>query len=106
MTVPEIDFSGPSEPRIREAIERTGCFLLRHPLFSEARVATVLAHAREFFALPAEQKQLLAIERSPHFRGYSVMESNADWREQIHFGREEAARTGPPDWEQLRGPNL
>ena len=77
-----------------------------HRLFPESRCAEAIARAREFFSLPPAKKQQLAIERSPHFRGYSVMESDRDWREQIHFGKEEATQRGPALYEQLRGPNL
>lgn len=62
--------------------------------------------ARAFFALPEAAKQALAIEGSAHFRGYSVMHNERDWREQIHFGREEPALSPPPIYNQLRGPNL
>src|SRR5690242_13184432 len=81
-------------------------FRVRHRLFPATRCAEAIARAREFFSLPEEQKQQLAIGRSPHFRGYSVMESDRDWREQIHFGRDEPGPLGPLPYEQLRGPNL
>lgn len=69
--------------------------------------------AREFFALPAQEKQALAIANSPHFRGYTVLGDEqtrgaSDWREQLDAGAEEpAAVVGPadPPWLRLRGPN-
>lgn len=79
----------------------TGCFYARHTLFGEARCREALAWARAFFDLPQAEKQSLAIERSPHFRGYSQMRSDRDWREQIHLGREQ-----PDGGHPLRGPNL
>ncbi|HEY2013644.1 MAG TPA: 2OG-Fe(II) oxygenase family protein [Bryobacteraceae bacterium] len=109
MIFPELDLReiSPYFPaHLGDVARRIGCFRIRHPLFSRPRCEDVIGRAREFFALPAEQKQRLAIEQSPHFRGYSVMESRRDWREQIHFGTEEAARCTPPFYEQLRGPNL
>ena len=62
--------------------------------------ADAVGLARSFFDLPFAEKRALAIERSAHFRGYSEMRNERDWREQIHFGREEVAG------ERLRGPNL
>jgi isopenicillin N synthase-like dioxygenase len=91
---------------LREATLHDGWFRLRHPLFSEARCSAILSRARSFFSRPLEEKMALSIERSAHFRGYSVMESSRDWRDQIHFGKEEAPMPGPPACEQLRGPNL
>jgi isopenicillin N synthase-like dioxygenase len=79
-----------------------GAFLIRHPLFPASRCAHALSLAREFFALPDSQKQQLAIEQSPHFRGYSVMHNPRDWREQLHLGREEPISPS----HQLHGPNL
>lgn len=60
-----------------------------------------LALAREFFVLPDADKDRVHIRRSPHFRGYSVMKNERDWREQIHFGLERAPGASP-----LEGPNL
>ena len=57
--------------------------------------------AREFFALPAADKERIHIRRSQHYRGYSEMKNARDWREQIHFGLEREAGVHP-----LRGPNL
>jgi isopenicillin N synthase-like dioxygenase len=85
-----------------EAARRNGWFRVCHPLFPASRCTEALALAEAFFRLPAGTKEQLAIERSPHFRGYSVMHNSRDWREQIHFGREEGSRKGWP----LRGPNL
>ena len=85
---------------LTEIAPETGCFYVWHPMFPPERCAEVLADARAFFALPHSVKQSLSIEGSPHFRGYSEMRNERDWREQIHFGREELASDG------LRGPNL
>jgi isopenicillin N synthase-like dioxygenase len=57
--------------------------------------------ARQFFSLPAADKERIHIRHSPHFRGYSEMKNARDWREQIHFGWEHQAGSHP-----LRGPNL
>lgn len=90
----------------RKAMQRPGCFALRHPLFPKDRCEQVLSDARAFFALPSELKRSLGIERSEHFRGYSEMHNERDFREQIHFGREEAFNSRDPAYEQLRGRNL
>jgi isopenicillin N synthase-like dioxygenase len=91
--------------KLGEAAHALGAFRIRHPLFSASQCREALTSVRAFFDLPAEEKQQLAIERSPHFRGYSVMHNERDWREQIHLGREEQAHHGAI-YEQLRGPNL
>src|ERR1039457_3346534 len=77
-----------------------------HPLFPVSRCEEALHDARTFFDSPAEDKKKLAIERSPHFRGYSEMHNDRDWREQIHFGREEQACGSEAAYARLRGPNL
>lgn len=105
MTIPVFDFSGPlnasETARLYQAAEEIGFFHARHPLFDEQRCNQAIELAREFFTLPPAEKQELAIEKSAHFRGYSEMRNARDWREQIHFGREEPAGAHP-----LSGPNL
>src|SRR3954447_11993376 len=83
-----------------QPIAGRGCFRITHPLFPASRCAEVIADANAFFHLPRSAKQHIAIENSAHFRGYSEMRNDRDWREQIHFSREE------PFAEGLRGPNL
>ena len=68
--------------------------------------------ADDFFALPLEDKQALAIANSPAFRGYTTLGDErtngaSDWREQIDLGPEEAAPPADtvPAWKRLRGPN-
>ncbi|MGJ5819044.1 isopenicillin N synthase family dioxygenase [Paludibaculum fermentans] len=105
VTVPVFDFSGPMDAseiaRLSQAAAGVGFFHVRHPLFDEQRGNQAIELARDFFALPPADKQSLAIENSAHFRGYSEMRNARDWREQIHFGREEPAGVHP-----LSGPNL
>lgn len=88
-----------------EPLANTGSFLATHPLFPAERCLAAVEDARTFFALPDEAKRALAIEASPHFRGYSVMHNDRDWREQIHLGREEPAPGVAPSHNALRGPN-
>jgi isopenicillin N synthase-like dioxygenase len=68
--------------------------------------ATPVTLARRFFALDADAKQRMDIACSPHFRGFSVMHNERDWREQVHFGRERPARPPGEAWGRLDGPNL
>jgi isopenicillin N synthase-like dioxygenase len=73
----------------------------------------VLDAAREFFALPLEQRLEIENVNSPHFRGYSRVGTErtggaADQRDQIDIGPERPAPTDvPPDKPYLRlvGPN-
>jgi isopenicillin N synthase-like dioxygenase len=69
--------------------------------------------ANQFFDLPLEQRQAIAIENSAHFRGYTLLthertNGNIDWRDQLDVGPEEPKPDlGPndPAWLRLRGPN-
>jgi len=108
--IPHFSFDG--RPRndllsdLRRAARDTGCFYARHPLLPDPRCAQALADARAFFDQDLDAKRALAIELSPHWRGYSEMRNARDWREQIHFGREEAHCDSAADYARLRGPNL
>ena len=99
--------------QIRDACHGPGfCYLAGHGV-PEQLDAGVMSRAREFFSLPAPEKEALAIANSPHFRGYTVLGDErtrgaSDWREQLDVGAEEpAAVTGSDDplWLRLRGPN-
>jgi isopenicillin N synthase-like dioxygenase len=68
--------------------------------------AMPVALARRFFALDVPAKQRMHITRSPHFRGFSVMHNERDWREQVHFGTERSAPAQAQPWDRLDGPNL
>lgn len=99
--------------RLRDACHDPGfCYLAGHGVPAELDRA-VMAASREFFALPEEERRALAIARSPHFRGYTVLGDErtkgvSDWREQLDAGAEEPAQPvapGDPPWLRLRGPN-
>jgi isopenicillin N synthase-like dioxygenase len=99
--------------RLRDACHGPGfCYLVGHGVPADLDAA-VMAVAREFFALPEAERRGLAIARSPHFRGYTVLggertKGASDWREQLDVGAEEPAavvRPGDPPWRRLRGPN-
>ncbi len=66
----------------------------------------VLKAAHDLFARPRAAKTGLAIERSAHFRGWSEMHNQRDWREQIHLGREMPEAGSSPAFLRLEGPNL
>ena len=73
----------------------------------------MLQAAKVFFALPETQKQALAIENSPHFRGYTaagdeITRGERDWREQLDIGAERAPLSNASvedAWKRLQGPN-
>jgi isopenicillin N synthase-like dioxygenase len=99
--------------RLRDACHGPGfCYLAGHGV-PAALDAAVMSTARDFFALPLADKRALAIARSPHFRGYTVLgyertKGASDWREQLDVGAEEPAAAvalGEPPWRRLRGPN-
>src|SRR5215471_12626299 len=104
--IPLLHFDGRSGQDAVRAARDIGCFFASHPLFPPERCEQAIADARTFFDLDLAEKRALAIERSAHFRGYSEMRNARDWREQIHFGREEPPAGSGPDYARLRGPNL
>jgi isopenicillin N synthase-like dioxygenase len=103
---PLVDIARADADEVRAALLDTGALLLCDSSIDPATCAGALADAEGFFALPAPTKHDLAIERSPHFRGYSEMHNERDWREQIHFGREMSADGSARDFTTLQGPNL
>jgi isopenicillin N synthase-like dioxygenase len=105
-SIPLLDFGRSNARDVREALLESGSFLLRDPHVDVARCEAALSDAADFFALPGVVKHELAIESSPHFRGYSEMRNDRDWREQIHFGRELPAIGAEPSHFRLQGPNL
>jgi len=89
-----------------KTLYETGCFRLRHPVLPPERLAKVLDDAHAFFDLPQATKSAIAIEHSQHFRGYSEMKNERDWREQLHLGAERESPGREPPFLQLEGPNL
>jgi len=98
---------------LRDACHGPGfCYLVGHGVPSDLDRG-VMSAARAFFALPERERRELAIAKSPHFRGYTVLgdeitKGKRDWREQLDAGAEEpaaAVRPGDPAWLRLRGPN-
>jgi len=67
--------------------------------------------AKDFFALPEDDKLAIENVKSPHFRGYTRIggertQGAVDWREQIDIGPEREAVDGGPGYNRLIGPNL
>lgn len=91
---------------IAGAFSEWGALRLRHPLLPPQSLAEVLDDARAFFNLPPATKSAIAIEHSQHFRGYSEMKNERDWREQLHLGAEREAPGDDPEFLRLEGPNL
>ena len=98
---------------LRDACHGPGfCYLVGHGVPADLDHA-VMGAARAFFALPQSERRELAIAKSPHFRGYTLLgdeitRGKHDWREQLDAGAEEpavAVRPGDPSWLRLRGPN-
>jgi isopenicillin N synthase-like dioxygenase len=90
---------------VERAFAESGGFLLLDPsVVAQAREMVIVA--RRFFDLPIEVKRELAIEHSLHFRGWSEMRNERDWREQIHLGGEQESDAREPQYLLLRGPNL
>lgn len=95
-----------------EAAHEVGfCYLVGHGVPDDL-AGRMLAAARRLFALPAADKDAVAMVRSPHFRGYTrlggeLTRGRVDWREQIDIGPERPPIGGPdkPDYLWLQGPN-
>jgi isopenicillin N synthase-like dioxygenase len=103
---------GQLRDRLREAAHEVGfCYLTGHDV-PAALTGRVLEAARGLFALPAADKDAIAMVRSPHFRGYTrlggeLTRGEVDWREQIDIGPQRPPIGGPgkPDYLWLQGPN-
>jgi isopenicillin N synthase-like dioxygenase len=96
---------------LRHACHRVGFFQLRHDL-PPAVPALMLQRARDFFDLPAADKESICYSRSPAFRGYMAQGAEntagaADLREQVELAPDEppAPPRALPPHERLRGPN-
>lgn len=106
MTPPHIDLAAVAPHELLRLLQQHGSALIDDPLVPVAVRERALRDAQAFFALPTSDKAALAIERSPHYRGYSQMHNERDWREQVHFGCERAAGDAAAVYAPLQGPNL
>lgn len=96
---------------LREAAHATGFFYLVGHGVSGAQMTEVLGLAREFFGLPADEKDRISQLQSPQFRGYSrlggeLTNGSVDWREQIDIGPERSTIADAERYWRLQGPNL
>ncbi len=99
--------------RLVQTCHDSGFFFLTGHGVDPAQNDDLLAMSQKFFALPARERHEIAIARSPHFRGYTLLgdeltQGKNDWRDQLDIGPEEEAiamTAGDPDWLRLRGPN-
>lgn len=106
MSLPVVDVAAASPGEVLAALQQHGAAMVVDPAVSAERCDRMLADAAAFFALGAASKAELAIEGSPHFRGYSRMHSERDFREQIHFGHERPPEVGRGEsFSRLQGPN-
>jgi len=91
----------------------TGFFYLTGHGIESTQNNDIIAMARRFFALPEADRRVIAIGKSPHFRGYTILgdertQGKSDWRDQIDIGPEAKAldlKKDDPPWLKLIGPN-
>lgn len=98
---------------LTKTCHETGFFYLTGHGIEPAQNDDVTAMAQGFFALPEEDRRAIAIGKSPHFRGYTILgdertQGKSDWRDQIDIGPEAKALDmdeHDPAWLRLIGPN-
>ncbi|WP_327145172.1 isopenicillin N synthase family dioxygenase [Nocardia sp. NBC_01327] len=98
---------------LRYAAHEVGFFYVVGHGVPEALTSGIFEVAREFFALPPQQRLEIENIHSPQFRGYTstgheYTAGAPDRREQIDIGPEREAVTptaGDPVWRRLIGPN-
>ncbi len=112
--LPVIDFAELDTPagreRLREITHHVGFFYLDGHGVDRELLDRVFTVAREFFALPEDSKQSIAMLNSPHFRGYNrvggeLTNGETDWREQIDIGPERQPIPDADGYLRLQGPN-
>jgi isopenicillin N synthase-like dioxygenase len=100
---------------LRNALFNFGFFYLKNPPFALSKFNDIKHESLEFFKIPLQEKQKVAMIHSKHFLGYNglgdeITASNVDWREQVEFATElpEPNVTGEDDdaWRNIEGPNL
>ncbi|MDC1287935.1 isopenicillin N synthase family oxygenase [Gammaproteobacteria bacterium] len=122
--LPILDFDcflqSPDSPAAKDFCEQlvktcheTGFFYLTGHGIDVAQNNNLISCARRFFALPEAQRRAIAIGKSAHFRGYTILgdertQDKSDWRDQIDIGPEAPAidmDEHDPLWLRLIGPN-
>ncbi|AUX93189.1 isopenicillin N synthase family dioxygenase [Mixta gaviniae] len=122
LALPVIDFAQltrqtPQRAQAIDALGRTardaGFFYLINHDIDQTLLDEVQRVARDFFALPQEEKLKVTMANSPHFRGYNlsgveITRSQPDFREQFDIGADREALPVTPDsptWQRMQGPN-
>lgn len=105
MSLPLLNLRTTPPQALLATLREHGAMLATDPALPPELGQQALADAATFFALSEQEKAALSIERSPHFRGYSRMHNERDWREQVHFGPERPAADAGPEYLRLQGPN-
>ncbi|MGO1506506.1 MAG: isopenicillin N synthase family dioxygenase [Microbacteriaceae bacterium] len=120
LNLPVLDFSlldqGPDaaakfRDELRAATHDVGFFYLTGTGVTPELSERLRRAARDFFALPEDEKLAIENVKSPHFRGYTrtggeLTQGKVDWREQIDIGPERDAVDEGPTFNRLVGPNL
>lgn len=99
--------------QLRVAARDIGFFYLTHHGVDQNLLSQVQNISRDFFALPQQEKDRVAMVNSRHFRGYNRAASERtrgqpDWREQFDLGAERVTlpqTENSPAWSRLQGPN-
>ena len=96
--------------RLRHTCHNTGFFYLRCPELTAGLLKTMFEQTRNFFALPAAEKNAIHLSLSRHFRGYSVLDEEEtqgtpDHKETLDLGLEYPPSNSETDYHTLRGPN-
>jgi isopenicillin N synthase-like dioxygenase len=97
---------------LRNALTNVGFFYLSNHGISESITSDLVDALPRLFSLSEQEKKEVALDKSPHFLGYSgtgaeTTAGKTDAREQFEFATELAAdwRAGQPLAERLKGPN-
>ncbi|PMW93952.1 2-oxobutyrate oxidase [Pseudomonas sp. FW215-R2] len=98
---------------LRHAARDVGFFYLTGHGIDAGLLQQVQDHARQFFALPDNEKTAVGMVNSPHFRGYNraaseITRGQPDQREQFDLGAERDVlplTADSPLWARLQGPN-
>ena len=99
--------------RLRSALHDSGFLYLTGHGVDPGVVDGVFAAARDFFALPIEERLAIENVNSPHFRGYTRLgneytQGRSDQRDQLDVGPERealAVRPGDAPYLRMVGPN-
>ena len=97
--------------QLRETCHEVGFFYLTGHGIDPELNDRIQNLSRQFFAQPEDRRMEIAMDKSPHFRGYTPFKGEhtngrADLRDEIDFGPErEALDVVTHDWERLIGPN-